>query len=102
MQIDTPEGSFMIPTMMNNTGNERGNLLSNIAVDNSNNVYIFESNYHQIQKFTFTTNNTLNFITKWGLYGTGNGQFLNHTDISVDYLGNIYVADTGNHKNSKI
>ena len=101
IQIDTPEGSFVIPTMVNNTGNEHGNLLSNIAVDNSNNVYVFDSNYHRIQKFTFTTNNTLNFITKWGSSGIGNGQFLNHADISVDYLGNIYVADTGNHRIQK-
>ena len=33
------------------------------------------------------------FITKWGTYGTGPGQFIYPSSIAVDRLGNVYVVD---------
>lgn len=41
------------------------------------------------------------FVTKWGSLGTGNDQFKFHNDVAVDTAGNIYVADTGNHRVQK-
>jgi DNA-binding beta-propeller fold protein YncE len=38
---------------------------------------------------------TYNFVTKWGSYGNGNGQFYNPNGIAVDSSGNVYVADSG-------
>jgi len=38
---------------------------------------------------------TYNFVTKWGSYGSGNGQFYNPNGIAVDSSGNVYVADSG-------
>jgi uncharacterized repeat protein (TIGR01451 family) len=34
----------------------------------------------------------------WGSQGSGNGQFNSPTGIAVDSTGNIYVADTNNHR----
>ncbi len=37
------------------------------------------------------------YYTKWGEYGSGNGQFNSPYGIAVDNSGNVYVADSGNH-----
>jgi len=37
-----------------------------------------------------------NFITKWGSYGEGDGQFFYPSGITVDSEGNVYVVDSGN------
>ena len=36
-----------------------------------------------------------------GQTGTGDGQFIRQGDINVDSVGNVYVADTGNHRVQK-
>jgi DNA-binding beta-propeller fold protein YncE len=43
----------------------------------------------------------LKFIRAFGSSGSEPGQFLNPQGISVDPEGNIYVADTGNHRVQK-
>ena len=37
-------------------------------------------------------------VGKWGKTGTGNGQFVNANGIAVDKGGNVYVADSDNHR----
>ena len=41
------------------------------------------------------------FLAKWGTFGTGDGQFNLPYDVSVDPLGNVYVADHSNHRIQK-
>lgn len=42
---------------------------------------------------------TFKFITKWGSYGAGDGQFHNGPyGIAVDSNGYVYVADTFNYR----
>ncbi len=41
------------------------------------------------------------FVTKWGSAGTGDGQFGWAYGIAADASGNIYVADSGNHRIQK-
>jgi tripartite motif-containing protein 71 len=43
----------------------------------------------------------LKFLRAFGGIGSGPGQFLNPQGISVDPAGDVYVADTGNHRVQK-
>ena len=38
------------------------------------------------------------FLTTWGSLGTGDGQFNLPTGVALDGAGNVYVADTFNHR----
>ena len=64
---------------------------SGVAVDSSGNVYVADNSNHRIQKF----NSSGGFITKWGSYGSGDGQFNYPYGVAVGSSGNVYVADTG-------
>ncbi len=44
---------------------------------------------------------TYQFVTKWGSQGSGDGEFTNPVGAAVDSSGNVYVADTGNHRIQK-
>jgi PKD repeat protein len=79
---------------------------SGVAVDSLGNVYVSENFYtdetgfaygSQIQKF----NNTGSFITRWGSYGNGLGQFNGTGGIAVDSSGNVYVTDYGGNRLGK-
>ena len=52
---------------------------------------------NRIQKFD--PNGT--FITMWGTFGSGNGQFDGPDGIAVDDSGNVYVSDYGNNRIQK-
>ena len=41
------------------------------------------------------------FLFKWGSVGNGDGQFSAPDGIAIDSSGNVYVADTGNHRIQK-
>ncbi|MEN6343108.1 MAG: PKD domain-containing protein, partial [Methanospirillum sp.] len=74
-----------------------------IALDTAGNVYIADTENNRIQKFTSTGT----FIAKWGANGgngttgSGDGEFSGPSGITVDRHGDIYVADTGNHRIQK-
>ena len=65
-----------------------------VAVDNSGNVYVVDSDNCRVQKF----DSSGNFLLKWGSNGTGNGQFYFPSGVAVDSSGNVYVTDTGVQK----
>jgi hypothetical protein len=44
---------------------------------------------------------TYNYITQWGSYGSGEGQFNTPLGIAVDFAGNVYVADALNSRVQK-
>ena len=41
------------------------------------------------------------YVTKWGSYGSGDGQFNAPSDIAVDTGGDVYVADPNNNRIQK-
>ncbi len=50
---------------------------------------------------TLGPNSPLALDRKWGGYGTANGQFKNPASVATDGAGNVYVADSGNHRIQK-
>jgi DNA-binding beta-propeller fold protein YncE len=40
----------------------------------------------------------IEFVTKWGSCGSGDGQFLTPNFVEVDEAGNVYVNDPGNNR----
>ena len=64
-------------------------LPAGIAVDSSGNIYVADVRNQCIQKFSSNGQ----FITKWGSYGSGDGQFGDAYSVAVDTSGNVYVAD---------
>jgi len=51
--------------------------------------------------FGTAANATPVFVSQWGSYGNGPGQFDQPSGICVDASGNVYVADAGNNRIQK-
>jgi hypothetical protein len=49
-----------------------------------------------------SSSNSQVFDDQWGGYGGGDGQFDKPIGIAIDYLGNVFVTDTGNSRVQKL
>jgi tripartite motif-containing protein 71 len=75
---------------------ESGNAYNPIAID-LNRRFVYMCGYNVIQKCDMNGN----FVLEWGGKGALNGQFHNPEAMAVDSDGNVYVADTFNHRIQK-
>jgi tripartite motif-containing protein 71 len=66
-------------------------------VDSSNNVYVADTDNYRVEKF----NSNGAYLTQWGTYGSGPGQFQESFGIAVDSGNNIYMTDQGNNRVEK-
>ncbi|OMF04359.1 hypothetical protein BK127_33680, partial [Paenibacillus sp. FSL H7-0331] len=75
---------------------------SGVAVDSSGNVYVADYNNHRIQKLTAATGVWSEWKSSSGESGNGLGEFYSPVGVAVDSGGNVYVADTSNHRIQKL
>ena len=85
----TGEGEFLIPF--------------GIAIGSSGNVYVSDKggDYGRDNPNVQEFNTNGKFITRWGSYGEGDGQFIGPFGIAVDSSGNVYVVDSENARIQK-
>ena len=81
---------------------KRVNSPSGVTADTSGNIYVADTNNHRIRKFTVDGNiSTVAGAGIPGYWGDGlaaNAAMINSPQaVAVDGVGNIYIADTGNH-----
>jgi len=73
------------------------NARSGIAVDTDGYIYVGDYDNHRIQKFTSGGQ----FMSTWGSFGSGDGEFNHPRGIAVDNSGFVYVADMDNDRIQK-
>ena len=78
-----------------------------MALDAKGNLYVADTENHRIQKLSPSGQ----FLQQWGntgpfgtelLPGDKPGQFSSPSGVALDAKGNLYVADTGNHRIQKL
>src|SRR5439155_24799437 len=70
---------------------------SGVATDGSGSVYVADLFNNRIQKFY----SRVTFLTPWGCFGSGTGQFSVPFGVATDGSGNVYVADNFNSRIQK-
>ena len=98
-KFDT-NGKLLLKFGSTGTGNGQFSAMEHTAVDKFDNIYVNDpqsgpSGSHMPRVQKFDTNG--NFITKWGSYGSGDGQFVDPEHLTVDSEGNVYVSDRHNN-----
>jgi sugar lactone lactonase YvrE len=103
-KVSTLAGSTMFGSADGQGADAKFNGPMDVSIDGAGNVYVADSYNHRIRKITplgmvsTVVGSTMGF--EEGYYSTV--QFNNPFGISVDALGNIYVADSGNYRIRKI
>jgi tripartite motif-containing protein 71 len=62
-----------------------------VAVDGSGNVYVADHGNDRIQAFTSSGT----YLTQWGTFGYGEGEFYGPYGVAVGAGGHIYVLEEG-------
>ncbi len=72
-----------------------------VTVD-GNTLYVSDHVNNNIQKFDWNSGlGEYEFTLKWGIAGSGNGEFLEPSGISIDSSSNVYVCDRSNYRIQK-
>jgi len=68
-----------------------------LVIDSESNLFVLDKKGSCVYKF----NPDGKLLTKWGSFGSNEGQFNRPEAIAVDSKGNVYVMDTGNYRIQK-
>ena len=107
IQKFTTTGTFITKWGTEGTGDGQFRGPQGLAVDQSGNVYVTDQQNHRIQRFqlsnpcptgTSQIEPGVCFVTKWGSFGSGAGQFNASVGLGLDSSGNVYVTDQQNHR----
>jgi sugar lactone lactonase YvrE len=105
MQKFTAAGTYLTQWGSPGAGNGQFQAPNGACVDAAGNIYVAEYGGNRVQKFsgagTSVAEGHASFLAAWGSFGNGNGQFEYPNGITLDAAGNVYVADTGNHRIQK-
>lgn len=94
------QASFGFLNGVNMHGEGSGGLLQfdqprAIARDTNGNFYVADTGNHRILKL----DSTGDFVTQWGIQGTGDGQFQSPNGVAISPLnGDVWVSDGANHR----
>jgi len=79
-------------------GSGQFNFPLQVSVDSFDNVYVVDQNNFRVQKF----DSNGGFLTSWGSFGGGPGQFILPYGIDVNSVtGDVYVSDSGSNRIQK-
>lgn len=75
-----------------------------VAADGAGHVYVSDYGNHRVQKFRVQGAGAaaqVQHVATWGGQGAGHGQFNGPYGLTLDPAGNVWVADTHNHRLQK-
>jgi len=101
IQKFSPDGTSLLIIGKKGTGPLQFSSPDSLAVDAAGNIFVADTWNHRIQKISKTGK----FLTWWGSknwkVASRDGEFFGPRGVAVDSQGNVYVADTGNHRIQK-
>ena len=71
-----------------------------LALSSGNRMYVVDSGNHRVQVFQVAAGPpvSVTYLSQFGSLGSGDGEFDAPVGIRLDASGNVWVADTGNHR----
>ena len=91
-------GTIVAGTGTAGSGATQLNNPNNIHVDSSGNIYVADQSNHRVMKWGTTYSGGGTIVAGTGTQGSATNQLYNPQGIDVDDSGNIYVADSQNHR----
>ncbi|HUR60227.1 MAG TPA: SMP-30/gluconolactonase/LRE family protein [Opitutaceae bacterium] len=104
IQRITSSGAFVLKWGVGGSGPGELNQPVGIAADAAGNVYVTDRGNHRVHKFHVQGSGAtaqVQHVMTWGGQGSGHGQFDGPYGITLDAAGNLWVADTMNHRLQK-
>lgn len=93
--------TFALLSSFGTAGTSNGEFSQPLGLDGNGSVdelYVADSGNHRIQVLSYNPTGALTYQSQFGGTGTGAGQFNDPRDLAVGPAGNLYVADTDNHR----